>query len=94
MRRFNPDYPLQVCGCNSVVECFVANEDVVGSSPTSRSKIRGCSSRAERNIPNVEVAISKFVTRSSFKFGPMAQSGARLHGMQKVVGSSPTRSTK
>ena len=28
------------------------------------------------------------------KFGPMAQLGARIHGMDEVVGSIPTRSTK
>jgi hypothetical protein len=29
-----------------------------------------------------------------FNSGPMAQLGARFHGMEKVVGSNPTRSTK
>lgn len=28
------------CGCNSVVECFVANEAVVGSIPITRSEDR------------------------------------------------------
>jgi hypothetical protein len=36
--------------------------------------------------------------RSSFllvsKSGPVAQLGARFHGMEEVVGSIPTRSTK
>ncbi len=34
---------------------------------------------------------------SSFPFqesGPVAQLGARFHGMEEVVGSNPTRSTK
>ena len=29
----------------------------------------------------------------SFKCGPVAQLGARFHGMEEVVGSIPTRST-
>jgi hypothetical protein len=29
-----------------------------------------------------------------FKNGPVAQLGARFHGMEEVVGSIPTRSTK
>ena len=47
----------------------VANAQTASSNLVVRSKIRGCSSRVERNIPNVEVAISKFVTRSKFKLG-------------------------
>ena len=30
---------------------------------------------------------------SSLKSGPVAQLGARFHGMEEVVGSIPTRST-
>lgn len=30
-----------ICGCNSVVEYLVANETVVGSNPTTRSKFNG-----------------------------------------------------
>src|ERR1035437_6152361 len=33
--------------------------------------------------------LESFVTR-----GPVAQLGARFHGMEEVVGSNPTRSTK
>ncbi len=31
---------------------------------------------------------------NSFQSGPVAQLGARFHGMEEVVGSIPTRSTK
>ena len=30
----------------------------------------------------------------SYQNGPVAQLGARFHGMEEVVGSNPTRSTK
>ena len=30
----------------------------------------------------------------SYRSGPVAQLGARFHGMEEVVGSNPTRSTK
>ena len=36
---FDPTIQYQECGCNSGVEYFVANEVVVGSNPTTRSKI-------------------------------------------------------
>jgi hypothetical protein len=32
--------------------------------------------------------------RHPFASGPVAQLGARFHGMEEVVGSIPTRSTK
>jgi hypothetical protein len=35
----------------------------------------------------------KLVDRVGFLSGPVAQLGARFHGMEEVVGSIPTRST-
>jgi hypothetical protein len=37
--------------------------------------------------------ISRFPPASVVRIGPVAQLGARFHGMEEVVGSIPTRST-
>ena len=47
------------------------------------TKLRGCEKIAKRICFHVR----------SFRSGPVAQLGARFHGMEEVVGSIPTRST-
>jgi hypothetical protein len=39
------------------------------------------------------VGENKFAPVTAFLSGPVAQLGARFHGMEEVVGSIPTRST-
>ncbi len=71
---------------------FHGMEEVVGSIPTrSTNKFLSCTHSASRRAGKV---VGSIPTRIENNSGPVAQLGARFHGMEEVVGSIPTRSTK
>ena len=65
----------------------------IPSLPTSTAKerIRVASFVKKHLTKNAILTI--FIKRGKRVYGPLAQLGERLHGMEEVIGSSPTRST-
>jgi hypothetical protein len=45
------------------------------------------------NVGENERSIRQSFNSLGYRYGPVAQLGARFHGMEEVVGSIPTRST-
>jgi hypothetical protein len=79
------------CGSSSAVERDLAKVEVACSIHVSRSKI----SRRHRMVMvgGIRWKPGTKFHGTNFQCGPMAQLGARIHGMDEVVGSKPTRST-
>jgi hypothetical protein len=60
-----------------------------GGSPTQLRRALTIPARSAKMKPG----IASILFRSACNHGPVAQLGARFHGMEEVVGSIPTRST-
>ena len=77
-------------GCNSVVEYLVANQNVVGSNPTTRS-FRDVAQPGSASALGAEGR--RFESCHPDHYGAIAQLGERLAGSQEVRGSIPLSST-